>query len=110
MTVATKQLGLALATTAGTWYTAYTCPTGYRTIVKDIRAWNPGTGDPRFFVAVTIAGTRRQIALTRPAAQPDSFIVGAFIVLNAGDTIDFKPVLTDAGNVVLVSGAELVLP
>ena len=109
MNIFSTQLGLALPVTAGTWYTIYTCPSGKLAIVKDIRGWNATGGDPRFFLALTIGGTRRQIALTRPAAQPDSAVTGAFIVMNAGDVLECKPVASDAASVVLASGYELTL-
>jgi hypothetical protein len=103
--VRTKRLFAGDTAPAGSGVTAYTCPAGETTILKDIRASNQ-SGSPSRLIISAVSGAART-AIVDEAATPLPATIGRspWVVLQPGDQIE----LFSLGGVVAVwlSGAEL---
>lgn len=109
MTVRSNRLaaGNADGTTINT---IYTTPTGYRTIIKGITAWNSFNGFNRLYLEMyqgSTLETYMMVPLGAVGGLDESKFLQTFIVLPAGHSIK-ADALHNAVYFVL-SGAELIL-
>jgi hypothetical protein len=109
MAVRSKRLGAGLQN-AGASASIYTVPTGYRTIVKGVSAYNQAAAVNRFRLELYEGGTFTSyliIALGANGGLDEAKTLDLFQVLNAGDELR-----VGAGSTSIyywVSGAELLL-
>lgn len=108
MTVRSAQLCNASITTAGAFVVVYTCPTGHRAIVKDLRMISGAAAPGLMFFAIHSGAVRTAVAVANPAVTFQVLAErGAFIVMNPGDTIEAYVQSATAAAQLIASGAEL---
>lgn len=111
MPVRSKQLGIVNGTVAGE-ATVYTCPAGFRTIVKDVRLVSVATVPGVMFSQIRSGGMvpACPVLYVAAGATGQLYIAEAFAVMNAGDTLTVSVAsVTGGGYALIASGAELEL-
>ena len=112
MAVRSKRLGVA-NTVSPAATTVYTCPAGYRTIVKSLTSRNKTASGQRAYWTITDAGGTTLFDLNVWCATSggtgDTVLTDCWFVLNAGEHLVVQW-SGATGGVNSASGTELLLP
>jgi hypothetical protein len=109
MAVRSIRLGAGLVNGSAT-VTAYTCPAGFRTIIKCLSAWNVDSAFNRLYGEITSGATvlgYLQVPLGAEGTLDEAQHVEMFQVMNAGEELIMDAL--HASIYFVVSGAELAL-